>query len=706
MSTDDIHRQAFREEADELLVELESSLLELEDNPENDELINKVFRAMHTLKGSGAMFGFDDVARFTHDVETVFDRVRNGEIKVCKELLDLTLSSCDHVKWLMETAEPDRSPDQDKGPGLLAGLKKFLPRDEEADEPSVALDAGDDDESLPAVFRIRFRPHDDIFSSGNNPLHYLGDLRDLGECRVFAHIEDIPNLAELEPESCRIWWDALLGARQSRQEVEDVFMFVEDICDLAVDEIFRGEDSEAGASYKKLGEILIERGDLDPRELKEALSRQKRLGDLLTEAGLVDQRQVESALAEQKTVKEAVQAQGAARTSSIRVAADKLDFLVDLVGELVIVQSQIKQQVLDCDDVHLKALSEQLERLSDDLRDSTLDIRMLPIGSTFSRFRRLVRDLSADLGKEIDLETSGEETEMDKTVIERLNDPLVHLLRNSIDHGVEAPEAREAAGKPRRGVVRLSAEHSGGEVLIRIEDDGAGMNPRAIRAKAEQKGLVASDAELTDKEIFNLIFLPGFSTAEKVTNVSGRGVGMDVVKRGIDLLRGGVEIDSAYGRGTVITVRLPLTLVIIDGLQVQVGDEYYVLPLSFVEECVGLAHDEAAKGDNRRITNIRGEIVPYVRLRDWFDIQGEAPDIEQIVITGVDGMRVGFVVDRVVGEHQTVIKTLGRLYRDVEGLSGATIKGDGSMALILDVPGLLRAVGEETGPQAAALRTA
>jgi two-component system chemotaxis sensor kinase CheA len=381
--------------------------------------------------------------------------------------------------------------------------------------------------------------------------------------------------------------------------------------------------------------------------------------------------------------------------NSLRVAADKLDTLVDLVGELVIVQAQISQLVSERSDPLLTALAEQLERLSADLRDSTLGIRMLPIGSAFSKFRRLVRDLSTELGKDIELVTRGEETELDKTVLERLGDPLVHLLRNSIDHGIDMPEERKAAGKRPQGLILLEAEHSGSEVLIRITDDGKGMDPDTIRRKAAEKGLIAPEAELSDKEALKLIFLPGFSTAAAVTSISGRGVGMDVVHRAIDSLRGAIEVESARGQGTTITIRLPLTLAIIEGLQVQVADGFYVIPLSLVEECVELYRRDVDESGRQRIINLRGELVPYIHLRRWFGLSGPSPDIEQIVITGVEGRRVGIVVDNVIGEHQTVIKSLGRVYRDVEGISGATIKGDGSLALILDVPRLVRAVAAD-----------
>ncbi|MBF0481628.1 MAG: chemotaxis protein CheA [Desulfovibrionaceae bacterium] len=602
MSHDEMHRAAFLEEAAELLGELEEALLELESRPQDADLVNRVFRAMHTLKGSGAMFGFEDVAAFAHEVETVFDKVRCGLITVGKELLDLNLAARDHVKHLLECARQGTPPDTDKGDAILAGLARISP-------PKA--------------------PPPEREGAG-------------------AGLPEIPAIPE-EP--------------------------------------------------KKLGEILLEKGDLDPQALSAALAGQKRLGQVLVEAGLVASEKVEAALAEQTLARElrdareqkdkGEQKQGEA---SIRVAAEKLDWLVNLVGELVIVQSQISQIGAGSGNAAFVSLAEQLERLSGELRDSTLGIRMLPIGATFNKFRRLVRDLSAELGKEIELVTRGEETELDKTVIERISDPLVHLLRNAIDHGVETPAERLALGKDAKGTIELTAEHEGSEVVIRVKDDGAGIDPAKVRAKAVERGLIAQHDGLSRNEILGLIFAPGFSTADKVSSVSGRGVGMDVVKRAIEALRGQVEIDSAPGQGSVVAIRLPLTLAIIDGLQVLAGDEYYVLPLSLVEECVELARDAGDAESGKQIVNLRGKIVSYVRLRDCFAIPGEPPAIEQLIVVSSEGRRVGLVVDHVIGEHQTVIKSLGPLYRDLPGLAGATVRGDGRMALIVDISGLLKSV--------------
>ncbi|MBI9110167.1 chemotaxis protein CheA [Maridesulfovibrio ferrireducens] len=753
--SDDMTTQVFKEEAFELLGELESSLLELEDLPDDMDLINRVFRALHTIKGSGSMFGFDAIAGFTHHVETVFDMVRNGDLPITKELLTLVLSSRDHIYTMLQS--PSGEGEAGQGDSILEGLRiiasgdsadEVLPdtemnaavevdtEDFEAEKSKIEdskIDDADVEEVLildnSVVWKYLFKiiissdEADDVSKDALLPL--FEELARIGEIKSEVVFTDFEN----NSSHSGIWWEVLFLSNSDSSSIEEIFFFTDvpitvKVCEqdqakldeylaeikveidkpdtsieeLAVhdssdDENFGPPVIDKSTGVRKLGEILVDRGDLTQDTLNEALADQKPIGELLAAKGVVTRDKIDSALAEQSASKETVATRRKMDvTSSLRVSAEKLDLLVDLVGELVIVQAQICQVVGEKNDPSLTALSEELERLSDELRDSTLGIRMLPIGTTFSKFRRLVRDLSDELGKEIDLHTIGAETELDKTVIERLGDPLIHLLRNSIDHGVELPAVRESKGKSRRGNITLTAEHSGGEVVILIKDDGKGISKDVIFAKAVEKGIVTADAELTTKEVFNLIFEPGFSTAESVTSVSGRGVGMDVVKRAIDSLRGRIDIDSQEGKGSLITIRLPLTLAIIDGLQVKVEDGYFVIPLSLVEECVELTRKNVEEANGQQFVNLRGEIVPYIRIREWFDIEGESPPIEQIVITGLEGSRIGVVVDTVIGEHQTVIKSLGRVYRDVEGISGATIKGDGTLALILDIPKLFRTV--------------
>ena len=708
MTPIDKHKETFKEEAYELLGELETSLLELEESPDNAELVGRVFRAMHTIKGSGSMFGFDDIAKFTHEIETVFDLVRNGKIPVTKELINLTLSARDQIREMLDAYSGSNAVNEAKAREIVASFRKFVPLpgvEKNVTErkgvlqyaPTSAGDSqgGHEPPQENVTYRVLFRPSHNVFMNGTNPLCLLAGLRALGECKVIAHLEDIPSLEDVNPEFCYTHWDIILTTRQGIDAIKDVFIFIADDgeVDVRVIDDNKELDNENKTGYKRLGEILVERGDIAHEDIQNALSTQKRLGDILVESGLVTGKQVQSALGEQKQQARELytKRRGVDTSSSIRVPASKLDNFVDLVGELVIIQQRLSQTAIGRNNPELLSIAEEVERLTVELRDSAFSVRMLPMDTLFSKFKRLMHDLSKELGREVEMTTDGGETELDKTVIEQMNDPLVHIIRNSIDHGIEPPAVRETAGKPRKGTVRLSAVHSGSSVLIQIADDGKGLDPEAIRAKAVEKGLITDGADFSEKELFALIFLPGFSTAKTITSVSGRGVGMDVVKRTIDALRGSVEVNSKCGVGTTITIKLPLTLAIIEGLQIEVGDEHFVLPLSMVEECMELTRAEVEKSHGWRITNIRGEIVPYIRLRECFMIPGEPSAIEQVVIARIDGRRVGFVVDNVIGEHQTVIKALGKVYQNARGISGATILGDGRVALILDIPQLVHA---------------
>ena len=691
------HIATYREEAGELLAELETSLLELEDTPDDTDLINRVFRAMHTIKGSGAMFGFDDIAAFTHEVETVFDLVRNGKMAVTKELLDLTLKSRDHITTLLAASVEGAEVDAEAGDALIAGLRGLVasPGDS-GPEPETALAAApseSDGQNDLKTWRIRFQPNRELLLCGSNPVSLINELRSLGDCLVTAHFDAVPLLDALVGEHCYLYWDIVLTTSRGEAAIKDVFIFVEDDCQISIQLI--DDQAEGEPDYKKLGEILVERGDLSPEALRQTLVQQKPLGELLVNQGAVTPDKVLSALDEQQHVRKIRQEQPAAdANASIRVPAERLDQLVNLVGEMVTVQARLTQVSNTLGDAVFISIAEEVERLTNELRDTALNIRMLPIGSTFSKFKRLVRDLSRELGKEIEMETFGADTELDKTVIEKLNDPLVHIIRNSIDHGVETPEKRIAAGKPAMGTIRLGAEHAGDSVLITIHDDGAGINRDAIRNKAIELEMISPSADLSDQEIYSYIFAPGFSMAAKITSVSGRGVGMDVVKRGIEGLRGTIVVDSELGKGTTITLKIPLTLAIIESLLVKIGPSHFVLPLAAIEECVELSRADVQASHGRNLANVRGRLTPYICLRDQFAIPGARPDIEQIVIVSVRGERIGFVVDFVVGEHQTVIKPLGVLYQDVRGISGATILGDGSVALILS-PGDLTQMAEK-----------
>ncbi len=691
MNVSETHKAAFREEAHELLSELESSLLELEENPDDQEIIGRTFRAMHTIKGSGAMFGFTDIAEFTHDVENVFDKVRGGMLSANRELIDHTLKSCDLIRAMLESDGSVNETEKDRLKGYFSTMAHSVPEIITDDTEEVAPAKSEKRPSVERTYRIRFKPCREIHLTGTDPLLLLNELRELGSCKAIAHLDEIPELEEIDPELCYTYWDIILTTDSDENAIRDVFIFVEEDSELHVQTIDENGGLLDEPAQKKLGEILVEKGELTPGDMAKVLEEQKRFGEILVEKGLAMPSQVEAALAEQQQVREIRQKrQSTDAASSIRVPSEKLDVLVNLVGELVTVQARLSQTAALKNDPHLTLIAEEVERLTSELRDNTLNIRMMPFGSTFGKFKRLVRDLSNDLGKEVEMITEGANTELDKTVIERLNDPLVHIIRNSIDHGIEDPETRLASGKPRQGTVSLIAEHSGDCVFITIRDDGSGLDRDAIRAKAVERHLISENADLSDKELFGLIFAPGFSTAKNITGVSGRGVGMDVVKKAIEALRGAIEITSSKGGGTTITIRLPLTLAIIESLLVEIGDDRFLLPLSFVEECVVLTGRDIEESHGKDLANVRGHMIPYIPLRKLFRLTGSAPDIQQVVISQIDGERVGLLVDNVIGEHQTVIKSLGKAYRDVHGISGATILGDGTVALILDIPQLVK----------------
>lgn len=685
--------KTFRDETSEILADLEAALLSLEGRPGDAEVINRVFRSLHTIKGSSSMLGIDRISSFAHQLEGVFDLVRSGKMDVTAELINHTLSARDLISAMIAGLESGEDVDEGRMRGLLKELEG-LPGAGCAQTGGCI--GGDAAKGQPATFRIRFHPARDILRRGVNPTLLFRSLSTLGQCRIIAQQDEIPPLEEMDPEQCYVYWDIILTTDRGENAIRDVFACAEDDSEIRL-EMIDGEGRISDeASYKRLGDILVERGDLSPGDVRKVIREQKKIGEMLVEAGVVDQGKVYSALVEQEHIRSLRKKQEMAeKATSIRVASEKLDGLVDLVGELVTVQARLTRASLMRSDPELILIAETVERLTADLRTRAMGIRMVPIGSLYSRLRRLVRDLSSELGKEVELLTFGAETELDKTLIEKLHDPLIHLIRNAIDHGIEPPQLRKAAGKPPRGSIHLSAVHSGPSVVIQISDDGGGIDHEAIRKRAAEKGLISRDAELAEKDIFNLLFAPGFSTAQDVTSVSGRGVGMDIVKKGVEAFRGTIDIGSQKGRGTTVMLSLPLTLAIIEGLLVKVGSAFFVIPLHLVEECVELTREDLRRAHGRALVRVRDRIVPYIRLRQQFSLNGPLPDIEQVVIVSVEEGKFGFVVDQVVGEHQTVIKSLGRFYSAIRGLSGATILGDGTVALILNVPQLVRSAVKE-----------
>ncbi len=656
--------QVFRTEAAELFEQIEAGLLDLLHNLSNQDQIDAVFRGLHTLKGSGAMFGFDALAAFTHHCETAFDRVRKGEVAATAELVACVLEAQDHMKVLVDQPHGGH---EEAGDRLLAKLQATVGGHSGGTvvAPPLAAPVPAATTAKGTTYNLRFRLPDNAMANGTNPLGLLDELRELGDCHVAADLSTVPALDEIAPSDLHVGWNVTLTTEQPRSAIDDVFIFVMDDMELTI------EETAAAAALPSVPEPAAAPSPaaVSPASAPPA---QPPHPDQAHPAGASDARHAKAA-------------------ENLRVPAERLDELMDRVGELVIAQSRLSQLASSSADIQLRSVSEDVERLSGELRDTMMVLRMVPVTQLFGRFRRLVHDLARETGKMIELEFEGESTEVDKTVMERLADPLVHLVRNSVDHGLELPDERAAAGKERAGRVLLSARQSGGEVIITIKDDGRGIDRDRVRAKAEASGLIQPGQQLMDQELLQLIFQPGFSTAAQVTNLSGRGVGMDVVKKTVEALRGVIDIRSEPGKGSEVSLRIPLTLAIIDGLLVRVGTGRYVIPLSAVEECLELSLEEDLRSRGRSFISLRDSLVPFLRLRDLFRT-GTAPDpFQKVVVISTGDERVGLVVDQIVGDHQTVIKSMSKLHHDVATFSGATILGDGSVALILDVAHLVNA---------------
>lgn len=660
---DDIGAEIFREEASELLQSIEKGLMDLEATPSDTELVNSIFRSMHTIKGSGAMFGFTELSQFVHEFETAFDDLRSGRAEVSKELIGLSLQACDQIGKLMDAVD---GTDQDNQ-RILESLRQLMrpnadgaPVSAPTEETADAEVIGDQAQSTAptatdaVITTVRFWLGTDALRLGSNPALLIDELRAFGETTVRALDDRIPTLGDLDPSDCLTGWEVEVAADLSDDDIDMVFLFVRDEMELTVEK--RGAEPIAP----------VDTGS--------------------------DKSENASAAAKPAAEPTPTQPQAAAKQTAgetMRVATERLDELMDRVGELVIAEARLQALTGATSDPAMMSVAEDIQRLVAGLRDATMSMRMVPIGSILGRFRRLMRDLSSSLNKPLDFVTVGEDTELDKTVIELLADPLVHILRNSVDHGLETPEERLAAGKPETGTIELGAKYSGAEVLITVRDDGRGLNSEKIREKAISRGLMTEKDDLSDNEIFRMIFQPGFSTVDKVTELSGRGVGMDVVMRTIGSLRGEIDLASELGKGTTLTLRLPLTLAIIDGMLIDVGGERYTIPLAAVEECVELPALHTVGHGGSSYLNIRGELVPFVRLRHLFEIDGEPPEFQKVVVVSSAGGRVGLVVDRIIGNYQTVIKQLSQFHACLKFFSGATILGDGTVALILDATQLV-----------------
>lgn len=716
----DSAKSAFLQESNELLSDMEAALLELERDADNLDLVNAIFRAAHTIKGTGGVFGFDDVVAFTHVAENVLDKVRAGELKIDADLIAILLSCRDYIAVLVELAIMDAKLSYEvkqEGDRLVSSLQQYLDNKPAAEAPGsdtkelvekeiVVKQAGQG--VLNDNWHISLRFSQDVLAQGMDPLSFIRYLARLGELVHVTTITDkLAPYSELNPEKCYLGFEIDLAGDTSKEEIENAFEFVREDCELRIlpprasIQHYVEFIQEIDMPDLKIGEILVKGKALTENELQEALTIQHTLlqgdgtvqaqttppiGEVLVQQKMVHREVVDAAVEKQQTLRSSVGAK------SIRVDAAKLDDLINLIGEMVIAGAGSTLNAYASGDSALIESVSTLNRLVEEVRDSALRLRMVQIGDTFTRFQRVVRDVSKELNKQIELVITGAETELDKTVIEKIGDPLMHLVRNAMDHGIEAPDIRVAKGKPAAGTLSLNAYHDSGSIVIEVADDGAGLDRDRILRKAVDKGLVGTEAQLEDQEIYNLIFEPGFSTAESVTNLSGRGVGMDVVKRNIEALRGQVELESRPNGGTTFRVRMPLTLAIIDGFQVSVEQSAFVIPLDMVLECVEMHAIHQETSSSRNYINLRGEVLPFIRLRELFKVGGRPPRRENVVVVQYAGNKAGLVVDQLLGEFQTVIKPLGRIFSHVKGVSGSTILGNGAVALILDVPGLVQEV--------------
>ncbi|MDY0201586.1 MAG: chemotaxis protein CheA [Tenuifilaceae bacterium] len=675
----DNFKKKFVEEAVDLIDGLEKSLLELEENPEDQNIVQKVFRVMHTLKGNSGMFGFDMIDSFTHEMETVYDLIRNNKLAVSREILDLTLASVDHLKVLLNEDNYSDPAVQENHQNLLSKVSAVINADQlgsdekpsQTEAESVNSDSTIVDKG--ATYYILFEPNSHVFNNGTNPLFLLDEIHSLGEAKVFAHLNRVPSLGMMDPEQCYTYWEVILYTELDVNSINDVFIFVEDD---SVIEIQKIADNN----------LLNDKWFID--EIDNLAGIQKDIG--LTAVTRLAQDVVKN----QKNVDVSTKSKDKINTrnatiSSIRVSSDKLDMLMNLVSELVTTQARLSLFAEESNVAGLVPIAENVQKLSRQLRDIAFSIVLIPIENMLTRFQRLVRDLSAELGKDVVFLTEGAETELDKTIIESLADPLMHILRNSMDHGIEDSGVRQKAGKTKQGTIKLKAFYSGANVMIQISDDGAGIDPNIITQKAISKGIISSDRKLTEREVLDMVFLPGFSTAKNVSDVSGRGVGMDVVKRKITDIRGEVEIDSEVGKGTIITIKLPLTLSIIDGLLVKVDDTHFIIPLSVVDKIFAVEHEKIAKTFNNVVV-LEGSQVPFFYVRREFGHGESTQHYEQVIVVNYEEKSVGLVVDSVIGEYQAVLKPLGKHYKRQDMISGATILGDGTVALVMDTNKIIK----------------
>lgn len=673
-------RARFLEEAREIIVKLEEALLELESNPNDKERIDEVFRAMHTLKGTGGMFGFDALSEHTHDLESIYDKVRSGKLPLTKELIDITFRSLDLIGKLLDKPDDTKILEQ-KDEFARDIQKRFLSQpvsNTMADKKPVTQENKKDD-TPKYTYHIYFHPGEGVLKDGTHPLYLIDELLDLGNGISFVHVDKLPELDRLVPDLAYFYWDFLLATSESETTLKEVFIFVEDNSVVEISKI-ADEDLLAHKSF----ETAVEKLNLFKSFSREKLPELIQL--LKSPMGEEVQEQEKQEQTEKQKTERTETKPTATNTEmhSVRVASAKLDNMMDLVSELVTAQARLVHLSKQYGGAELQKLTEDFEKLFRQLRTNALEMRLIPIYTLFTRFKRMIRDVSFDLKKQVNFQTKGTETELDKSVIELLYDPLMHIIRNSLDHGIELPDERIKAGKNPVGTIEIASYYSGSYVVIEVRDDGKGIDPVEIQKKAIEKNLISSTDLLSDEEIMNLVFHPGFSTSDKVSQLSGRGVGMDVVRKNITELRGYVDISSEKNKGTVVRIQLPLTLSIIDGLLVSIGEIQYLVPLENISHIYPFEQSELDKAKFSGALVKEGRQIQYVHLIREFGIEDFNFKRAFLVVFRFENKEIGFVVNEIEGKHQAVIKPLNQFVRGKELFSGATVLGNGKVALVID----------------------
>lgn len=663
-------RETFFVEAAEHLDAMEAALLQLDSAHDDRELLNTIFRAAHTIKGGSGTFGMQAVAHFTHVVENLLDRLREGGLVVTEHLIELLFSSLDIMQGLIASERHGSAPPENLD-AVLAALEQIHAPANSAVQPEVASSApAQKSAKADALYEVEFQPSIDFFRSGQDPLLLVRELAELGtiETTVLSS-QRLPELGSLDPEECHVGWKLHLRTDAGRSAIEDIFAFVDQNSHIKISELASSPNVIA-ASATSMPTANSQPVDASPPK---AVAPAVQAPANTTEK------------------KPASRTSSSGESETVRVDRRRLDELINQIGELVIGVSMVEREVLAVNNGNESSAMMQLGKIVRDLQELSLSLRMVPIGATFQKMARVVHDISRKLGKQIDFVTEGDDTELDKSVVDKIGDPLIHMVRNAADHGIELPEVRTAAGKSPMGRVTLRAFQQGGNIFIELTDDGKGLNRQAIMSKAVERGIIAEGETLSDADICNLIFQPGFSTAKEITDISGRGVGMDVVRRNVEELQGSVQVRSSEGQGSTMTVRLPLTLAILDGLLVQVRSEVYVIPLLSVVESISLEPNEirmlVSAGE---VIMLRGEVIPVISLGTL--LQGEtsmeSSQKRLLVIVEDQGRRLALIVDELLGQQQVVIKNLEANFRKVPGVAGATILGDGCVALILDICGI------------------